>query len=183
MCLMWSASEILRVRETQERELATLPMNVYWEVMQWLPQLIIKYKWYVILRHVFLFPGGSSEGTCASGFGVCCICKLFSYLSRSAKLDSLPIPLVTYGCGIRTSENISYFLQSSDQSELTSPCSYTLCKCVPDICRIRLDFIVSLLLIYQCSSAWNTFAFFTDFWHSWTILLCSRWGIRDPSSR
>jgi len=61
--------------------------------------------------------GGSSAGSCASGFGVCCA---FSGT-----------------CGGSTSVNNTYF--KSDGSE-TSPCQFEVCKCSSDICQIRLGF-------------------------------------------
>jgi len=63
--------------------------------------------------------GGSSDGSCASGFGVCCMFAL--------------------SCGGSASENQTYLIQSSVTS-LTSPCTYTICPCSTNICRIRYDF-------------------------------------------
>ena len=28
-------------------------------------------------KYILIFVGGSSAGSCASGFGVCCVCKFF----------------------------------------------------------------------------------------------------------
>ena len=61
--------------------------------------------------------GGTSAGSCASGFGVCCA---FSGT-----------------CGGSTSVNNTYF--KSDGSE-TSPCQFEVCKCSSDVCQIRLGF-------------------------------------------
>merc|ERR1711962_688197 len=61
--------------------------------------------------------GGTSDGTCASGFGVCC------------KFSGT--------CGGTTSLNNTYF-KSTDAD--TSPCTFTVCKCSSDICSIRLNF-------------------------------------------
>jgi len=63
--------------------------------------------------------GGTSDGSCASGFGVCCMFAL--------------------SCGGSASENQTYLIQSSVTS-LTSPCTYTICPCSTNICRIRYDF-------------------------------------------
>jgi len=68
--------------------------------------------------------GGTNDGTCASGFGVCCIFSL--------------------SCGGSSSENQTYIVQSSTTA-LTSPCTYTICKCSTDICRIRFDFTTLVL--------------------------------------
>merc|ERR1711963_80372 len=68
--------------------------------------------------------GGTNEGSCASGFGVCCVLKL--------------------SCGQTTSQNNSYLVQSS-VTTLTSPCTYKVCPCSSDICRIRYDFTAHTL--------------------------------------
>merc|ERR1712048_588532 len=62
---------------------------------------------------------GTNDGSCASGFGVCCTFAL--------------------SCGGSASENQTYLVQSSVTS-LTSPCTYTICPCSTNICRIRFDF-------------------------------------------
>merc|ERR1712241_995443 len=68
--------------------------------------------------------GGTNDGSCASGFGVCCTFAL--------------------SCGDSSSENATYLVQSSVTS-LTSPCTYTICKCSTNICRIRFDFTTFVL--------------------------------------
>merc|ERR1719483_1919696 len=68
--------------------------------------------------------GGTNDGTCASGFGVCCI--------------------FAFGCGGSASENSTYIVQSS-ATAVTSPCTYTVCKCSTNICRIRYDFTTFVL--------------------------------------
>jgi len=68
--------------------------------------------------------GGSNEGSCASGFGVCCVFAL--------------------SCGGSASENLTYIVQSS-VTALTSPCTYTICPCSTNICRIRFDFSTLVL--------------------------------------
>eukprot|EP00096_Caligus_rogercresseyi_P008027 TRINITY_DN2628_c0_g1_i1.p1 TRINITY_DN2628_c0_g1~~TRINITY_DN2628_c0_g1_i1.p1 ORF type:complete len:392 (+),score=23.80 TRINITY_DN2628_c0_g1_i1:15-1190(+) len=60
--------------------------------------------------------GGTSSESCASGYGTCCTFSL--------------------ACGGTTSENSTYLTSSA---EATS-CSYKICKCRTDVCRIRLDF-------------------------------------------
>ncbi|XP_059087673.1 uncharacterized protein LOC131884050 [Tigriopus californicus] len=62
--------------------------------------------------------GGSSSGTCASGYGVCCVFNL--------------------NCGSTFSENCTYLTQPST-STVSSSCVYNICKCSSDICRIRFD--------------------------------------------
>jgi len=61
--------------------------------------------------------GGTSSGSCASGFGVCCT--------------------FSGGCSGSTSLNNTYF-KSSDSD--VSPCLFTVCRTHADICQIRLDF-------------------------------------------
>merc|ERR1712238_390054 len=68
--------------------------------------------------------GGASDGSCASGFGVCCVFAL--------------------ACGGSASENQTYLIQSS-VTALTSPCKYTVCPMGTDICRIRFDFTTMVL--------------------------------------
>merc|ERR1719330_1215133 len=68
--------------------------------------------------------GGTSDGSCASGFGVCCVFAL--------------------SCGGSASENQTYLIQSS-VTTLTSPCKYTICPVSTDICRIRFDFTTMVL--------------------------------------
>jgi len=68
--------------------------------------------------------GGTNEGSCASGFGVCCVFAL--------------------SCGKSSSENQTYLVQASTTS-LTSPCTYTICKADTNICRIRFDFTTFVL--------------------------------------
>merc|ERR1711997_67678 len=68
--------------------------------------------------------GGASDGSCASGFGVCCVFAL--------------------SCGGSASENQTYLIQSS-VTTLTSPCKYTICPGATDICRIRFDFTTMVL--------------------------------------
>jgi len=68
--------------------------------------------------------GGASDGSCASGFGVCCIFAL--------------------ACGGSASENQTYLVQAS-VTTLTSPCKYTICPAATNICRIRFDFTTMVL--------------------------------------
>merc|ERR1711997_29748 len=68
--------------------------------------------------------GGTSDGSCASGFGVCCV--------------------FTLSCGGSAGENQTYLIQSS-VTTLTSPCKYTICPVASDICRIRFDFTTMVL--------------------------------------
>ena len=51
---------------------------------------------------------------------------------------------VALACGGSASENQTYLVQSS-VTTLTSPCTYTICPCSANICRIRFDFTVRIL--------------------------------------
>merc|ERR1711971_439701 len=68
--------------------------------------------------------GGASDGSCASGFGVCCVFAL--------------------ACGASASENQTYLVQAA-VTTLTNPCKYTICPCGTNICRIRFDFTTMVL--------------------------------------
>jgi len=65
--------------------------------------------------------GGSKDGTCADGFGVCCI--------------------VTLSTGQSASANNSYIVQSTTDSLAGGGYQYTICPCSDDICRIKFNFI------------------------------------------
>merc|ERR1719291_172839 len=68
--------------------------------------------------------GGTTDGSCAAGFGVCCLFSL--------------------SCGGSASQNQTYLVQTS-VTTLTNPCSYTICPCSSNICRIRFDFTTMVL--------------------------------------
>merc|ERR1711874_488942 len=63
--------------------------------------------------------GGTSSGSCADGFGVCCTFLLTT-------------------CGKSSSENNTYWTGSSPTTGQT--CDLTICPTSDDICSIRLDF-------------------------------------------
>jgi len=63
--------------------------------------------------------GGSSSGSCASSFGVCCV------FEKSCGAGSI-------------SENCTYF--TSSQRTTGSTCTLTVCKTGADVCQLRLDF-------------------------------------------
>jgi len=63
--------------------------------------------------------GGSSSGSCASSFGVCCV------FEKSCGAGSV-------------AENCTYFTSSSRSAG--SSCTLTICKTGSDVCQIRLDF-------------------------------------------
>lgn len=72
--------------------------------------------------------GGTSQGSCAAGFGVCCI---FTYSATGSVI----------------SQNVSYIVNPgypSNYAPTSTPSviSYTIQKCSCDVCRIRLDYEV-----------------------------------------
>lgn len=62
--------------------------------------------------------GGTSSGSCADGFGVCC-----SFLIN--------------GCGMTSSENITYW---TNPTTVMPSCGITVCPTNSDICALRIDF-------------------------------------------
>jgi len=69
--------------------------------------------------------GGSADGNCAAGFGVCCL-------------------ITTNSCGSTLSTNTSYIRNpnypSSYTPTSTGSCTFTINKCASDICQLRIDF-------------------------------------------
>merc|ERR1711963_63415 len=63
--------------------------------------------------------GGKNDGSCASGFGVCCT--------------------FTLACGGESSANNTYLVQAATTAQTTTSCTYKICKASTNICRIRLD--------------------------------------------
>lgn len=63
--------------------------------------------------------GGTKDGTCADGFGVCCI-----------------VILTTSGS---SSVNNTYIYKASGTTYSSGDHKYTICPCSDNICRIRLD--------------------------------------------
>jgi len=61
--------------------------------------------------------GGTSSGSCAEGYGVCCT--------------------FTLNCGGQKAENLTYFESTNG---FTGACNTRICKCADDICQLRLDF-------------------------------------------
>ena len=61
--------------------------------------------------------------------------------------------LVTLSCGGTTSDNNTYIVQASTTTAPASPCTYKVCPCSSDICRIRYDFTTNVLANQVTSSA------------------------------
>jgi len=66
--------------------------------------------------------GGKASGSCAEGYGVCCV--------------------FTQSCGDTVSQNSTYFESSAG---LTGACNLRVCKCQSDIAQLRLDFMTFVL--------------------------------------
>eukprot|EP00095_Tigriopus_kingsejongensis_P008330 maker-scaffold1667_size31718-snap-gene-0.4 protein:Tk08330 transcript:maker-scaffold1667_size31718-snap-gene-0.4-mRNA-1 annotation:"hypothetical protein DAPPUDRAFT_311633" len=66
--------------------------------------------------------GGVASGTCAGGYGVCCV--------------------FTLACGQTTRDNCTYLTRNNGGGgHGMAACHYTICKCSEQVCRIRLDFL------------------------------------------
>ena len=69
---------------------------------------------------------------------------LVSFLERMFKIAfttcAFLLPTVSLSCGGTTSENNTYIVQAATTSAPASPCTYKVCPCSSDICRIRYDF-------------------------------------------
>ena len=69
--------------------------------------------------------GGSADGNCAAGFGVCCV-------------------IATTTCGATISTNTTYIRNTGYPSSFTptsaSTCTFNIIKVSSDICQLRLDF-------------------------------------------
>merc|ERR1712223_1786792 len=63
--------------------------------------------------------GGTNDGTCASGYGICCTFEVT--------------------CGTTTSENNTYFTSSGSSGTL-GECRVKFCRAADNICQLRLDF-------------------------------------------
>merc|ERR1711953_379247 len=70
--------------------------------------------------------GGKKDGTCADGFGVCCVTKLTNQQSTSLNQSYI----------VATSSDLS----STGGIDSTGRYQYTICPCSTDVCRTRFDF-------------------------------------------
>ena len=86
---------------------------------------------------------GVQDGSCASGFGVCCVCKNFLRLFWKWNWFIIIFFLVVVSCGAQINDNCSYIVQSSFTTGVSNPCTYTICPAGNNICRIRYDFTVN----------------------------------------
>merc|ERR1711884_902288 len=82
--------------------------------------------------------GGTTSGSCAAGFGVCCI---YTYSATGSVIT----------------QNVTYIVNPSYPSNYaptTTPAtiSYTIQKTSCDVCRLRLDFEVFILTVPSCAA-------------------------------
>jgi len=88
--------------------------------------------------------GGSADGKCASGFGVCCV-------------------IATSTCGSTISTNTTYIRNptypSGYKPSSASTCSFTINKVSDDICQLRLDFQTFSGFVVDTTSAVCTDSF------------------------
>jgi len=82
--------------------------------------------------------GSLSDGSCARGFGVCCVVRMS-------------------GCGGDVRSNSTHIQNTNYPSDFTSAttCSYNLVKIDKEICFFRLDFIHFVLEEPVSSSNWD----------------------------
>lgn len=69
--------------------------------------------------------GGTESGSCADGFGVCCVFSLT--------------------CGEKSSENNTYIIQASTSTFTNPSCMYEICPMDKQIARIRFDFTTHVI--------------------------------------
>ncbi len=79
--------------------------------------------------------GGTNGGTCASGFGVCCLSMTLKIFSNKVNYNSMLNPnfAVTLNCGGMTNENCTYFNSETIQA---GSCKATVCPCNDNICQV-----------------------------------------------
>ena len=79
--------------------------------------------------------GGTEDGSCASGYGVCCTCKFIKnnkYIINLLLLQEILL-LVVANCGAALSENNTYF---ESEGEEDSHCSIQVCKGKDNIVQV-----------------------------------------------
>ena len=71
-------------------------------------------------------------------------CFSSSWSTLESVLNQSCYSIVQLGCGRTTMENCTYLILSSTTPITMTNCLYTICKCNSNICRIRLEFKVSV---------------------------------------
>ncbi len=97
--------------------------------------------------------GGTNAGSCASGFGVCCISMFMPKNLSVHFLTTVPLYfiLVTISCGQMSSENCTYF-DSSDIADVTDGCCVAeICPCGDHICQVPMKNIQCQVYCVVCT--------------------------------
>ncbi len=103
---------------------------------------------------------GVASGTCAQGYGVCCICA-YEYSNEGLRhgWKTYNTFSVTASCGQTFSQNCTYF----DSSAVTSGmCTATICKCSGTISQVT-HIHISATRIISSSISFNNFQMRLDF--------------------
>ena len=84
--------------------------------------------------------GGTADGTCASGFGVCCVLQV--QINQYTFISSIQHCFIQYNCGSKTNYNSTYFANNNYPSTFNTigQCSISVEKVSTDVCQLRLDF-------------------------------------------
>ena len=90
--------------------------------------------------------GGIPDGTCATGFGVCCQCKKNILKIRETSRDFTIFFLVSYQCGSSTSENGTYFSSPAPPQRI---CNLLIHRVNDDICQVMLSPNSYILLFFR----------------------------------
>ena len=89
---------------------------------------------------------GVATGSCADGFGVCCVSK-FKKIESMYKSCIVWIWYfyfsVSLACGATTSENCTYLSLASTAAVAGTSCTYTICPASSTVSRIKLDLTVN----------------------------------------
>ena len=130
-------------RPAAETELATRPKNAPVDVRTYLSQSLAPK---LFLFYVTLQPerrlGAARKDSAFAAF------VSYRYQLRLCVVQSCPnnCSSVSLTCGQTSAENCTYITMSSVTSTSPDPCTYTICRCSSDVCRIRFDFMVNFLL-------------------------------------
>ena len=98
--------------------------------------------------------GGTKDGTCADGFGICCIGIIwigndniigFIDLCLLDIIHDIDFSIVTLSSGQSSSVNNSYIVHKSTSTLAAGIHHYTICPCSDDICRVKFDFTVRIM--------------------------------------
>ena len=98
--------------------------------------------------------GGTKDGTCADGFGICCIGIIwiennniigFIDICLLDIIHDIDFSIVTLSSGQSSSVNNSYIVHKSTSTLAAGIHHYTICPSSDDICRVKFDFTVRIM--------------------------------------